>query len=90
VTQNIKEAASWWCNAAEQGLAQAQHNLGICYINGLGVVKNEIEAYKWHLLAASQGNDSAKKDTDEIERLLQAEERAEGQRLAQEWDAAHI
>jgi hypothetical protein len=49
-----------------------------------------IEAYKWFLLAVSHGDESAKENIDAILSLLHAEERAEGQRLAQEWRAAHI
>ena len=41
--------------AAEQGDAQAQYNLGICYANGNGVEKNFSEAVKWWRKAAEQG-----------------------------------
>jgi hypothetical protein len=88
--KNEAEAVKWYHKAAEQGHAEAQHYLGFCYNNGLGVVRNKIEAYKWLLVAVSQGDESAKKNIDAIVSLLQAEERAEGQCLAQEWHAAHI
>ena len=41
--------------AAEQGDARAQFNLGIMYDNGEGVLKDEAEAVKWCRLAAKQG-----------------------------------
>ena len=41
--------------AAEQGYADAQCNLGICYANGNGVEKNFSEAVKWYRKAAEQG-----------------------------------
>ena len=41
--------------AAEQGDAQAQCNLGICYDLGKGVEKNPTEAVKWYRKAAEQG-----------------------------------
>ena len=41
--------------AAEQGDARAQFNLGIMYDNGEGVLKDEAEAAKWYRLAAEQG-----------------------------------
>ena len=41
--------------AAEQGDAQAQYNLGVCYANGNGVEKNLSEAVKWWRKAAEQG-----------------------------------
>jgi TPR repeat protein len=41
--------------AAEQGLAQAQYNLGVCYEYGKGVKKDLREAVKWYRKAAEQG-----------------------------------
>ena len=41
--------------AAEQGDAQAQCNLGLCYAFGYGVEKNLSEAVKWWRKAAEQG-----------------------------------
>jgi TPR repeat protein len=90
VAKDEVKAVKWLRKAAEQGLAQAQQSLGICYYNGSDLVKNKIEAYKWFLLAVSHGNESAKENIDAIISLLHPEERAEGQRLAQEWRAAHI
>jgi len=53
------EAAVGSRQAAEQGDAQAQYNLGLCYVTGDGVEKDEREAVKWFLLAAGQGNADA-------------------------------
>lgn len=41
--------------AAEQGIKEAQHNLGVMYANGRGVVKDDKEAVKWYRMAAEQG-----------------------------------
>ena len=41
---------------AEQGRADAQYSLGVCYANGEGVTKDEKEAVKWFRKAAEQGN----------------------------------
>ena len=41
---------------AEQGIARAQHNLGLVYSNGIGVPRNDAEAVKWYRLAAEQGH----------------------------------
>ena len=46
----------WYRKAADQGFAEAQTNLGVMYGTGRGVVKDEVEAYKWHLLSGAQGN----------------------------------
>ena len=40
--------------AADQGLAAAQHNLGVVYYNGLGVPEDCTEAVKWMREAADQ------------------------------------
>ena len=55
------------------------------YWFGNGVVKDELEAYKWVLLAAMQGDEQAKENIDLIEKDLTATQRLEGQRLAREW-----
>jgi TPR repeat protein len=89
VVKDEAEAVKWWRKAAEQGLADAQCSLGFCYGNGEGVVKNDVEGYKWALLAAAQGDDNGKKNVSFAESRLSPAQRAEGQRLAQEWEARH-
>ncbi|MCB1743608.1 MAG: SEL1-like repeat protein [Gammaproteobacteria bacterium] len=42
--------------AAEQGNALAQSNLGVIYGLGLGVPEDAVESAKWHRLAAEQGH----------------------------------
>ena len=46
-------------NAAEQGDAKAQHNLGNKYRHGEGVARDDTEAVKWYRKAAEQGDISA-------------------------------
>ena len=48
-----------WKPLAEQGNADAQHNLGQMYRSGQGVVKNHKEASKWFSKAAEKGHASA-------------------------------
>ena len=43
------------CEAALQGSAQAQHQLGECYYNGAGITRNTAEALNWYQRAAGQG-----------------------------------
>ena len=45
--------------AAEQGDAQAQFNLGLCYANGDGVQKDLTQAVFWLRKAADQGDAEA-------------------------------
>src|SRR3989442_410640 len=41
--------------AAAHGDAAAQSNLGVMYVEGRGVVRNDVEAVKWYRKAADQG-----------------------------------
>jgi len=44
-----------WRPLAEQGLAKAQHNLGVIYHTGRGVPQNYTQAIHWYRKAAEQG-----------------------------------
>ena len=59
VTQDYAEAAKWYRKAADQGIAEAQQNLGVMYENGQGVPQNPAEAVKRYRRAAEQGNATA-------------------------------
>ena len=54
VLKDDAEAIRWYRLAAEQGLADAQYNLGVKYANGEDVLKNDVEAVRWFRLAADQ------------------------------------
>ena len=63
---DAKEAAKWYrkaaeqyLKAAEQGNAEAQYSLGVCYLLGNGVGIDRELAFEWFLKAAEQGNASA-------------------------------
>jgi TPR repeat protein/DNA-directed RNA polymerase subunit RPC12/RpoP len=59
VSTNIVEAVKWYHKAAEQGNAEAQFNLGVCYAKGEGVDQDSYEAVKWYRMAAEQGDKRA-------------------------------
>ena len=89
VVQDRAEALKWCRLAADQGVADAQYNLGLKYANGRGVPQDYVEAHKWLNLAAAQS------DSDNQEELVEARDSlaeqmtpaqiAEAQRLAREW-----
>lgn len=81
----LKDAIEWFRKAAHQGHADAQLKLGHLYSQGHGVVKNDIEGYKWYLLVASKGIEEGSNGAKIAESVLSPEQRAEGQRLAAEW-----
>lgn len=50
------EAARWYALAAEQGVSEAQNNLGVMYKDGQGVNQDYAEAARWFMKAAEQDN----------------------------------
>ena len=58
-TVAMSPEVKWYRKGADQGDAQAQFNLGVCYSYGLGVAKDHVEAAKWYRKAAEQGKASA-------------------------------
>ncbi len=66
VAQEVDDTAASLRAAAEQGDASAQYNLGVMYLEGLGVKQDSVEAYAWIRTAAAQG----KRGTLEIRQAL--------------------
>ncbi|EXX53796.1 Tpk1p [Rhizophagus irregularis DAOM 197198w] len=54
VNKDLKQAAYWYCKAAENGCMIADYNLGKCYENGNGVKKDEIKAFEYYKKSADQ------------------------------------
>ena len=48
VPQDYAEAARWYRKAAEQGLAEAQYDLGGMYDIGAGVPHDDADAFRWY------------------------------------------
>ena len=55
VRQNNAEAVRWYRKAAEQGIGEAQYNLGLMYEEGQGVSKNRKVAKEWYKKACDNG-----------------------------------
>jgi hypothetical protein len=82
VAEDAVEAVKWFRKAAEHNLGSAQNSLGACYLLGEGVDKDYVEAYKWKLLAAGQGDEDARKIVKLLEDRMTREQIAEGQNRA--------
>ena len=54
MSENYTQAVYWYRKAADQGVAEAQHNLGLCYADGKGVTKDNKQAVYWYRKAAEQ------------------------------------
>ena len=48
-------AASDYEDAAAEGDSKAQYNLGLCYLNGDGIIQNDKNAFEWFKKAADHG-----------------------------------
>ena len=87
------EAAHWFLRAAEQGHPYAQISLGHLYSQGLGVLRNDIQALSWLEIgaAAAQGppRTAAKATRDLLIRRMPLEEILESQRTRRAWMTAH-
>jgi TPR repeat protein len=70
---NYQEASKWFLKAAEQDVIEAQAKLGTMYANGLGVVQDYNEAYKWIFIAASKRNKNAEKYKDFLKAKLSSQ-----------------
>ncbi len=80
----------WYRKAAEQGRANAQHNLGVMYERGQGVPQDYAQAHMWFILAASnllpgENPDRAARDRDMIAIWMTPAQISEAQKLAREW-----
>ena len=53
---NLSQAFEWWLKAAENGYADAQFNLSIMYVEGIGIAKDDCKAVEWYQKAAEQGH----------------------------------
>ena len=89
VPRDPAEAARWYRLAADQGVVEAQYNLGLMYVSGRGVSQDAVAAHMWLSLAAAAAP-AADRDTYVEAQDLAAEEMtpeqvAETQRLAREW-----
>ena len=50
------KAFYWYKKAAEAGDAYAYNDLGVCYQNGIGTIRNIDESFSWYKKAANAGN----------------------------------
>jgi hypothetical protein len=75
-----------WEPLAYRGDIEAQFALGMMYLNGDGVPRDEVHAYKWLNLAAADGDVQVKTTIDLAATRMMPDQIAEAQKLAREFN----
>tara|TARA_Y100001934_G_C11601831_1_gene428061 strand:+ start:37 stop:345 length:309 start_codon:yes stop_codon:yes gene_type:complete len=79
------EALKWFELAAEQGVADAQYNLGLMYATGNGIPINFVTAHLWWSVAVDFGSEEARRKLVFLERLMSDSDLGKARSLAVEW-----
>jgi hypothetical protein len=82
VAQDFTQAQAWYRKAAERGVAGAQFNLGMIYVEGAGVERDFVQAYAWFHLAAAQGMEHAAIAKKQLAEALSPEQIAEAETMS--------
>ena len=85
VPRRPREAIKWYRIAAEEGHAEAQHNLGTIFANGEGVGQDLVQAFMWFGLAASKGIPLSAEYRDKLVKLLTAAQIDEARQQTDGW-----
>jgi TPR repeat protein len=89
VKGNYAVALKFWQPLAEQGDAQAQHNVGLMYESGQGVPRNYVQAYIWFDLARDGAIPGAHTNLVEVAKHMTPGQIAEAEHMVREWLAKH-
>ncbi len=81
----FNEAVLEWQQSANQGDGMSMLALGRAYAQGLGVLRNKIEAHKWFNLAASRGVFEALEEREKLEANMTDSELVEANEIAKQW-----
>jgi uncharacterized protein len=86
--QQFSQAAEWLCQAAEQGLPQAQLQLARLLRDGRGVPMDRSQAYVWLLLSTRSGGQDGAKELQDLEANLGTTEIERAKTRAQELEGS--
>lgn len=84
ISQDYKNAVSWYRKSAEKGIAQAQYRLGGLYANGKGAPLDYEYAYAWKSVAASQGHRQARASLQTTKDQLSPTELEQAEKLSEQ------
>jgi uncharacterized protein len=85
VARDPAKALEWYRKAAIGGYGDAAIEVGKAYWTSSLVARDLATAYAWFLIAERKNVTIAGSFRGSVEKLLSAEQRARGQRLADEW-----
>jgi TPR repeat protein len=83
--QSVLEEIKWHQTDANLGFTSAQHRLGVLYLESASGSDDLYQAYKWLFISVALGNETAKVDLIEVNRLLDYEQIGEAYQLAEDW-----
>jgi hypothetical protein len=89
VARDDVQAVSWYRKAADQGVAQAQTNLGLMYAQGEGVTQDYVQAHMWFNIASANGDADARKNRDIVANKMSPKQLEQAQKLASDWMQQH-
>jgi TPR repeat protein len=90
VTEDAVEAVNWYRLAAEQGMPEAQINLGARYDKGDGIKQDDVMAYAWLNLAAKQGNEEAIKALETLAWRMSFQQKEIAKQLTEACEAKNL
>ena len=79
---DFQTALKEWKPLADQGHADAQHNLGVMYANGEGVLQDNVTAHMWFNIAGANGAEFGRDNREKIERKMTPADISEAQKRA--------
>ena len=85
MARDEKLAAHWYEKAARSDHALAQHGLAFMYLDGKGVPKDQVQAYKWLKIASIQRADLMTKHLANVSKPMTSDEIAQAEHLAKAW-----
>ena len=85
----FEEAAHWFLKAAEQGDAEAQFLLGRMHYDGNSLGIDDVTAYMWFDIAATNGLSAGVRYREGIARRMSDEDITTARQRAENWRTTH-
>ena len=82
---SVHDEIKWLKGDADLGFTNAQHRLGVLYLESASDTEELYQAYKWLFISVALGNDTAKDDLVEVNKRLDYDQIDEAYLLAEQW-----